>query len=147
MRNIVYVPAKSPLKTQPVFSKRMATPRSTYRNIRKIQARPGQIVYYTTNSGVRPMRVLHIDDCSRWSSLATYKNRRNYMIYYDLQPLVKTTNGYKPKPYSPVIRTKANMYWSTYNKRIWNSGWIGHAIDMDQFCLTWAEANHARLSW
>lgn len=95
----------------------MASPRLTYDNRSKLQARPGQIVYFVNLQEIVPMRVLSCDE--RW--------------YYDLQPLRKTLNGWRAKPL-PNLR---HLYG--YNPRR-NKGWIGHSVDMGEFCLTHAEA-------
>lgn len=120
-----------------VLSKRVAPTRASYQNRRKLQAIPGQIVYVPYGQQIIPMRVLCIDDCAVWSKNATWKNRREFYIYYDLQPLKKTATGWRAIPYYP--------YRSIRNNKI-NAGWIGHAVNMDDFCLTSAEANWRRLS-
>lgn len=125
-----------------VLSKRIAACRSTYRNRRKIQAIPGQIVYVVGKGGkqVIPMRVLAIDDCAIWAC-HDWKTRRNYMIYYDLQPLTRRSGEWRAKSWWQT----QGLGWQQWNKRLWDSGWIGHAIDMDEFYLTSAEANWMRL--
>ena len=120
------------------MTKRAAAPRNTYRNFRKLQAIPGQIVYVTRRGKVLPMRVICIDDCYIWSTGARWENRKGYMIYYDLQPLVRINGEWRARPFRTARR---NVGWREHNHRIWQQGWIGHAIDMDEFCLTCAEAN------
>lgn len=125
------------------LSKRVAARRSTYKNRRKIQALPGQIVYVVQGRGMRvvPMRVRAIDDCAIWAC-HDWQRRRNYMIYYDLQPLTKVSGSWRAKSWRQTQR----LGWQQWNKRLWDSGWIGHSIDMDKFCLTSAEANWVRLN-
>lgn len=124
-----------------VMSKRIAAARSTYKNRRKVQAVPGQIVYVVRSRGrVVPMRILAIDDCAVWAC-KDWRTRRNYMIYYDLQPLTRRSGEWRAKPWQQT----QGLGWREWNRRLWDSGWIGHAIDMDEFCLTCAEANWVRL--
>jgi len=138
----ISIPTDRTSLTRPVvLSKRIAACRSTYRNRRKIQAIPGQIVYVSGRHGVVPMRVLTIDDCYIWSTGAKWQNRKGYMIYYDLQPLTKRTGQWRAKP----LKMRPRMGWRNHNNRLWREGWIGHAIDMDEFCLTCAEANWSRM--
>lgn len=129
--------------TQPVvLSKRVAACRRTYKNRRKLQAIPGQIVYIISNCGkkVIPMRILAIDDCAVWAC-RDWKTRGDFMIYYDLQPLTRSREEWRAKPW----RQTQGLGWQQWNKRLRDSGWIGHAIDMDEFYLTSAEANWSRM--
>lgn len=89
----ISIPTNRTALSRPVImTKRSDAPRKTYRNFRKLQAIPGQIVYVTRGNNVVPMRVLCIDDCYIWSTGAKWQDRKGYMIYYDLQPLIRV-NG------------------------------------------------------
>jgi hypothetical protein len=129
---------KTTLSRPVVMSKRVAAPRKIYKNIRKLQAIPGQIVYITQRGKVHPMRVLCIDDCYIWSTGAKWENRKGYMIYYDLQPLVKINGVWRAKR---LLANHRRSHWRIWNNRIWQDGWIGHAVDMGEFFHTCAEAN------
>ena len=65
------------------------------------------------------------------------------MIYYDLQPLIKH-NGKWIKKSFVSLNIKDAM---KYNIKLWDSGFIGHGVDMDQFSLTYAEAKWERMRW
>lgn len=141
-RLFLYPISKTQLQQQPFFSKRVAKARRCPRNIRKHQVKIGQIVYYHGGRGVVPMRVFGIDDCSLWSKsfkvTGTTTNRNDFMIYYDLQPLTEKYGKWRAVDYKDRPRN-----WKDHNARLWDNGWIGHAVDMDQFCLTYAEAKWA----
>lgn len=150
------IPLNRPLRSQPIFSKRIARPRKPPRNRRKHEAKLNDIVYYmnvhayrNVRRVARPMRVMAIDDCSLWSSSfevkGTTTNRNNFMIYYDLQPLIQINGIWKPKPFRPIRHYKSD--WMKHNRFIWNSGWIGHAVDMDEFTHTYSEALWRQIKW
>lgn len=132
---------RTKLKTPVILSKRIVAPRAIYTNNRKRQVKLGQIVYVTQGKKVVPMRVIFIDDCSLWSK-SNWKDRTNFCIYYDLQPLMKTHDGWKAKPW---VRFPIHRKWSRKNKSKIHSGWIGHSLDMGSFNLTSAEANWCKL--
>lgn len=129
--------------TKPVLlTNRIAKARRCPRNIRKLQVKLGDIVYYVGGRGpIKPMRVQQIDDCALWRRRGPYRPSSGYMIYYDLQPLIKTLTGWRAKPFRRGYMAKSSNNWMSYNNVLWGSGWIGHAVDMDQFGLTCAEAN------
>ena len=129
---------KTNLSRKVVMTKRVASPRKTYKNQRKLQAVPGQIVYITQYGKVRPMRVICIDYCYIWSSGAKWQNRKGYMIYYDLQPLIKINGEWRAKR---LLASHHRRHWRAHNNYLWNEGWIGHAVDMGEFFHTCAEAN------
>lgn len=135
----IQIPTNKTVLTQPVvMTKRVACPRRSYRNNRKLQAIPGQIVYITRGKRAIPMRVICIDDCYIWSTGAKWQDRSGYIIYYDLQPLTKATGEWRARRYQSKSRATG---WREHNNRICKQGWIGHAIDMDEFFHTCAEAN------
>jgi len=133
------------LKSQPLFGKRIVKARGCPDNRRKIQVKLGQIVYYHNGRKIIPMRVFCIDDCSLWSKsfsvAGTKTNRKDFMIYYDLQPLTKKHGRWRALPY----RQRTNLNWLKHNRQLWNNNWIGHSVDMDQFALTYAEAQWMRM--
>jgi hypothetical protein len=94
-------------------------------------------VYVIRNGYVQPMRVVVVDDCFVWSKGAKWQERKGYMIYYDLQPLVYKMGKWYAQPY----RAQARKSWREYNKWLIKSGWVGHSLDMSEFALTCAEAN------
>jgi hypothetical protein len=85
------------------------------------------------------MRVLCVDDCWYWSR-RPYQDRKNYCIYYDLQPLKKIGGKWVPARLPPQIRKYGENAWRRHNNKLWSSGWVGHSVDMDEFAHTYAEA-------
>ena len=152
------IPLNRPLRSQPIFSTRIVKERKMPRNRRKHQARVGDIVYYmnvhayrNVRRVARPMRVMAIDDCSLWSSSfevnGTKTNRNGFMIYYDLQPLIQINGIWKPKSFSRIHHYVGGENWKKHNESIWKSGWIGHAVDMDEFSHTYGEALWRQIRW
>jgi hypothetical protein len=131
-----------------IRSNRIVHPRETPKNNRKLQVKLGQIVYYIIRrTTVLPYRVVGIDD--EFDSMRRYFPskivRCKYHIKYDLQPLIKKNGVWQAKIWHNQQRYYFQRGKEEINQRIWKNGWIGHGVDMNEFYLTWAEANFNKM--
>jgi hypothetical protein len=132
---------------QPIFSNRITRCRDLPTNIRKVQVKIGQIVYYND----LPMCITEIVDYAYQNSKSSYKidgyksNASDFLIYYHLAPLVKNLNGSWRKK-----KFRGMCFSSMIRKCLFlkiNKGFLFRDVSIGEFCLTHAESKWAYMRY